>query len=123
MSNPATTPRFSSGLLGTAPGARLRSTVADPVAILSSEDLRQLLRFGGLLLFVALAMGVQMWARMEVRRTAVELDRTRAAVERAEVERDRLLLERTTLRSPGRLQAAAGELKLAAPVAVVEAQD
>ena len=104
----------------TALPARLRAAVAAPIAEIDGADLRLLARFFGLFLVLALAMGTQLWARMEVRSTAVSLDATRAAVRTAQVERERLLLERTTLRSPGRLQAAADQLGLTAPVAVLD---
>ena len=98
----------------------IRAAVSAPVGEVSQADVRLLLRFGGVLLVFALAMAVQLWARMEVRRTAVALDAARSAVALAEIEQDRLLLERTTLRAPGRIRTAAEEMALAAPVAVVD---
>lgn len=109
--------------MSTPPRSRLRAVINVPVAEISREDLRLLARFLGVLGVVAVAMGVQMWARVEVRATAVALDGARSAVERAEIERDRLLLERTTLRAPSRLRVAASELALVTPVKVVEVRE
>lgn len=102
------------------PVGGIRAAAHIPVGEVSQDDVRLLLRFGPMFLVVALAMAVQLWARMEVRQAAVALDAARSEVAQAEIERDRLLLERTTLRAPGRIRAAASEMALTAPVAIVD---
>jgi Tfp pilus assembly protein FimT len=99
--------------------ARLRAIAAAPVAEVSLPDLLVLLRVGAVLVVVAVALGLQTWARMEVRARAVELADTRSELAAAEILHQRLVLERSLQRQPGRLQQEADGLGLVAPVAVV----
>lgn len=99
--------------------ARLRALASAPVAQASLPDLLVLVRVGAVLVVIAVALGIQTWARMEVRARAVALADARADLARAEMLHDRLVLERSLQRQPGRLQASADSLGLLAPVSVV----
>lgn len=99
--------------------ARLRALAAAPVASVALPDLLVLLRVGAVLLVAAVALGLQTWAKMEVTARAVELADARASLAAAEVLHDRLVLERSLLRQPVRIQTEADRLGLTAPVAVV----
>ncbi|MFN7142992.1 MAG: hypothetical protein ACK4YP_04400 [Myxococcota bacterium] len=89
------------------------SLEADPA------DLRLLFRWLTAMLFIAAALAACVWTRMAVRQTAVELDTARSALARAEIQHERLLVERSLLRDPGRLTETAGALGLVPPVAIV----
>ncbi len=86
----------------------------------AAPEVRTLLRVLGVLLFVTAAASVHLWTRTQVRETALELDQARSALVRAQTQRDRLAVERTMLRAPGRLGALAVGLDLVAPEAVVD---
>lgn len=103
--------------------ARLRALAAAPVAEISVPDLLVLLRVGAVLLVVAVALGVQTWARTEVRARALELADARSRLGRAEVLHNRLVLERAIQLEPERLQVEADRLGLVPPVATVTAGD
>lgn len=85
-----------------------------------APEVRVLLRFVGVMLFVVAAVSVHLYTRLQVRETALRLDRARSALVRAQTHQDRLLVERTTLRAPSRLGAIAVAEELTAPVAVVD---
>ncbi len=85
-----------------------------------APEVRTLLRFMGVMVFVASAISIHLWTRTQVREKAVILDRTRSELVRARTHHDRLLVERTMLRAPGRLGALAVGLDLEAPAAVVD---
>ncbi|MSQ01869.1 MAG: hypothetical protein EXR71_08245 [Myxococcales bacterium] len=85
-----------------------------------APEVRSLLRVMGVMVFVAAAISVHLWTRTQVRETAVVLDRTRSELVRARTHHDRLLVERTMLRAPGRLGALAVAMDLEAPAAVVD---
>lgn len=89
------------------------SLEADPA------DLRLLFRWLTAMLFIAAALAACVWTRMAVRQTAVELDAARSALARAEIQHERLLVERSLLRDPGRLAETAAALTLVPPVAIV----
>ncbi len=86
----------------------------------SPPEVRLLLRFVGVMLFVVSAVSVHLYTRMQVQETALRLDRARSDLVRAQTHHDRLLVERTTLRAPSRLGAIAVSEDLTAPVAVVD---
>lgn len=86
----------------------------------SAPELRILMRFMGTLVWVTAALAVYLWTRMEVRETSRMLDIERAALEEQLTLRDRLSVERTMLRSPGRLGAVALSENLVAPARVVD---
>jgi cell division protein FtsL len=94
---------------------------AVPAQVLQADagDLRLLFRWLAAMLFIAAALAACVWTRMAVRHTALELDATRSAVTRAEIQHERLLVERSLLRDPGRLQSTAAALGLVAPVDTV----
>ncbi len=104
------------------------STVADfrtrarrlPGLDAAAPEVRTLLRFLGVMTFITAAVSVHLWTRMQVRATALKLDHERSELVRAQTYHDRLLVERTMLRSPGRLGALAVSLDLTAPEAVVD---
>ncbi len=100
-------------------GSTLRTLAAAPVARVALPDLLLLLRVGAMLLVAATALGFQTYARMEVTARAVELADARSALSQAQILHERLLLERTLLRQPGRLQVEADRLGLTDPAAVV----
>jgi cell division protein FtsL len=93
--------------------------VAVPTLTADPEEVRLLLRWLTVMLFVAAALGACVWTRMAVRQTALELDAARSALVRAEIERERLLVERSLLRDPGRLAGSAEALGLVAPAATL----
>ncbi len=82
-------------------------------------ELRLLFRWLTAMLFIAAALAACVWTRMAVRQTALDLDAARSALVRAEIQHERLLVERSLLRDPGRLAESAGALGLAPPVATV----
>lgn len=86
----------------------------------AAPEVRLLVRFMGVLLFVTAALAAYLWTRMEVRETSRVLDDQRALLVAEETLRDRLLVERTMLLAPGRLGAVAVAEDLVAPVAVVD---
>lgn len=101
--------------------AELRSRARHlPGLSATAPEVRTLLRFLGVMLFVTAAVAVHLWTRMQVRETALKLDHERGELTRAQTLHDRLLVERTMLRSPGRLGAVAVALDLTAPEAVVD---
>ncbi len=94
--------------------SRVRHATADV------PEVRFLMRFMGVLVFVTFAAAVHLWARMGVRTTAIQLDQVHSELGREMTMRDRLLVERTMLRSPGRLGGVATSHGLVAPVDVVD---
>lgn len=86
----------------------------------TAPEVRTLLRFLGVMVFITAAVSVHLWTRMQVRATALKLDHERSELVRQTTRHDRLLVERTMLRSPGRLGALAVSLDLTAPEAVVD---
>jgi hypothetical protein len=99
-------------------GGRLRSAVLAPVRV-ASPEVHAVLRYLVVMLVCTGALGALVWTRMAMRRTALELDAARSALARAETQRERLLVERTLLREPGRLQAEADALGLVPPEKIV----
>ncbi len=99
-------------------GSHLRAIAAAPVASVAMPDLLVLLRVGVVLLVAAMALGFQTWARLQVTARAVELADARTALNAAEILHERLVLEKSLLRQPGRLQVQADALGLVNPVAV-----
>ena len=99
---------------------RSRALPFAPRLASAAPEVRLLGRLLGVMLFVTSALSVHLWTRMQVNDTAIRLDRARGALVRAQTDRDRLLVERTMLRSPGRLGAIAVGLDLAAPESVVD---
>lgn len=89
-------------------------------AAADAPEVRLLMRFMGVLVFVAFAVAVHLWARMGVRSTALELDGVNSELVRELTMRDRLFVERTMLRSPGRLGGVAIRERLVAPAAVID---
>ncbi|MBM4389716.1 MAG: hypothetical protein FJ090_01230 [Deltaproteobacteria bacterium] len=85
-----------------------------------APELRILTRFLGTLVWVTAALAVYLWTRMEVRETSRLLDIERAALAEQLTLRERLQVERTMLRSPGRLGAVALSENLAAPARVID---
>jgi cell division protein FtsL len=85
----------------------------------TSADVLVLFRYLVVILVVVGAMGVCVWARMAVRGTAVQLGAARSALQREETRQERLMVERSLLRDPGRLQSAANGMRLDAPAKVV----
>ncbi len=86
----------------------------------AAPELRLLMRFMGVLVFVTGALAAYLWTRMEVRETSRALDDSRALLVTQETLRDRLRVERTMLLAPGRLGAVAVAEDLVAPAAVVD---
>ena len=82
-------------------------------------DVMVVLRFLIVLAALTGSMGAYLWSRMEVTRMSVALDESRSALSRADGVHERLELERSTLRQPGRLQEEANARGLVSPVAVV----
>lgn len=99
---------------------RLRTLVAAPVAHVDRDDLRQLAGVGAVILVIAAAVGVQMWARTAVTEAASALGQARVELREAERLRSRLEMERAMLRQPGRLEAQADAAGLGWPVVVVD---
>lgn len=85
-----------------------------------APEVRFVLRFMGVLVFVTFALTVHLWARMGVRQTAIRLDEVHSELGRQVTLQDRLLVERTMLRSPGKLGGIAAVEGLVAPVLVVD---
>ena len=90
------------------------ATGADPA------EVRLLFRWLTAMLFIAAALAACVWTRMAVRQTALDLDAARSSLARAEIQRERLLVERSLLRDPGRLADSATALGLVAPVVTVD---
>ena len=80
---------------------RVQPQVA-PVAA-DPAEVRLLFRWITAMLFVAAALAACVWTRMAVRQTALDLDAARSSLARAEIQQERLLVERSRLRDPGRL--------------------
>ena len=90
------------------------------VATGDAPEVRLLMRFMGVLVFVTFAVAIHLWARMGVRETAIRLDEVHSDLGRQTTLRDRLLIERTMLRSPARLGGVAAASGLVAPAAVID---
>jgi len=101
----------------------VRPVVTAPVAEANAADFRLLLRWLGAMLLIASALAACMATRMAVRATALELDATRSALSRAEIQHERLLVERSLLRDPGRLVDTAAALALVPPAASVSVNE
>lgn len=84
----------------------------------AAPEVRLLARLLGVMIFVAVALSVYVWSRMQERETALALDQARGQLVEAQTHHGRLLVERTMLRSPGRLGSLAASLDLSAPVSV-----
>lgn len=98
---------------------RLQPPSHTPTLEADPAEVRLLLKWITAMLFIAAALAACVWTRMAVRQTALELDAARSALVRAEVQRERLLVERSLLRDPGRLAENAAAIGLVAPVATV----
>ncbi len=85
----------------------------------TAQDLGAAIRFLVVLFAIGALGAVKLAVASEAQQTSLRLDHARSEVRRAEIQRERLLVERAMLRQPGRLQAAADQLGLVAPVAVV----
>jgi hypothetical protein len=83
-----------------------------------APEVRVMLRFVGVMLFIVSAVSVHLYTRLQVQETALRLDSARSDLVRAQTHHDRLLVERTMLRAPARLGAIAVAQDLTAPVAV-----
>lgn len=94
------------------------ASLAFPGINTAAPEVRLLVRLLGVMIFITAAVSVHLWTRMQVRETALALDHARGQLIEAQTHHDRLLVERTMLRSPGRLGAIAVSLDLAAPTAV-----
>lgn len=90
-----------------------------PTLEADAQELALLFRWIAAMLFIAVTLGACVWTRMAVRQTALELDAARSALVRAEIQRERLLVERSLLRDPGRLAESAAAIGLVAPAAIV----
>lgn len=97
-----------------APGAR------SDVRAATLLDISLAIRFLCVVLAIGAVGAVKLAITSQMQQTAVALDRARSEVQRSEIRRERLLVERSMLRQPSRLQAAAVQLGLEAPVAVVD---
>jgi hypothetical protein len=99
---------------------RSRALPHGPSRAAVAPEVRLLLRFVGVLLFVVSAVSVHLFTRLQVQETALRLDGARSDLVRAQTHHDRLFVERTMLRSPGRLGAIAVAEDLTAPERVVD---
>jgi hypothetical protein len=99
---------------------RLQSPSHAPALEADPAEVRLLLRWITAMLFIAAALAACVWTRMAVRQTALELDAARSALVRAEIQKERLLVERSLLRDPGRLAENATAIGLVAPAATVD---
>lgn len=107
------------------PAAPSRAAVSAPVRAstaraATAQDVGLAIRFLVVLFGIGSVGAVKLAITSQMQQTAVALDHARSEVQRAEIRRERLLMERAMLRQPGRLQAAAAQLGLEAPVAVVD---
>ncbi len=94
--------------------------VRSDVRAATSQDIGLAIRFLAVLFAIGAVGAVKLAITSQLQQTSVALDRARSEVQRSEIRRERLLMERSMLRQPGRLQAAAVQLGLEAPVAVVD---
>lgn len=104
----------------TASAVETRAPVVVPATGADPAEVRLLFRWLTAMLFIAAALAVCVWTRMAVRQTALDLDAARSSLARAEIQRERLLVERSLLRDPGRLADSATALGLVAPVVTVD---
>lgn len=107
------------------PAGATRATVSAPARAAgaraaTAQDVGLAIRFMVVLFGVGSMFAVKLAITSQMQQTAVALDHARSEVQRSEIRRERLLMERAMLRQPGRLQAAAAQLGLEAPVAVVD---
>ena len=88
--------------------------------MIGAFPLSVLLRYAvyGLILITVLMFYV--WSRVDVRRSAAELDVAISELQTMEIERDRLRLELAMHRDLGRVEAASMQMGLSADVRVVE---
>jgi hypothetical protein len=86
----------------------------------TSQDIGLAIRFLSVLVAIGTVGAIKLAITSQMQQTAVALDHARSEVQRSEIRRERLLMERSMLRQPGRLQAAAVQLGLEAPVAVID---
>ncbi len=83
----------------------------------------ELSRLGGYAMVIALMAGCMLlsaWSRIDLRETAVALDRSERAYTAAQAETTRLELELSTLEDPAWLTQSAAELSLQTTIPVVE---
>ena len=86
----------------------------------SSSDIAAAIRFLVVLSIIGTVGAIKLAIASEAQQVSVQLDHARSEVDRSEIRRERLLMERAMLRQPGRLQAAARQLGLEAPIAVID---
>lgn len=96
-----------------------RAITQQTAEAVSLPDFMVVFRFLAVLAVLTGSMGAYLWSRMEVTRMSVALDESRSDLSRAEVVHERLELERSTLRQPGRLQEEANVRGLVSPSAVI----
>ena len=100
-----------------------RAITQQTAETVSLPDFMVVFRFLAVLAALTGSMGAYLWSRMEVTRMSVVLDESRSDLARAEVMHERLELERSTLRQPGRLQEEAHARALVSPKAVIQLGD
>jgi uncharacterized protein HemX len=86
----------------------------------TASDFAIVLRFMAVLSVVFGCLGMYLWSQMQVTRISVALDEARSELARAETIQGRLLLERSMLTQPNRLQQEANLRGLVLPVTVVQ---
>ncbi len=100
-----------------------RSILQQSAEAVSLPDLLVVIRFLGVLAVLTGSLSAYLWSRMEVTRLSVALDESRSALARGEVVQERLELERSLLRQPGKLAEEARIRGLTPPVAVINLQE
>lgn len=86
----------------------------------NAQDISSAIRFLVVLFGIGTIGAVKLAITSQAQQAAVQLDHARSEVHRSEIRRERLLVERAMLRQPARLQAAAVQLQLEAPVDIVD---
>ena len=86
----------------------------------TAQDIGTAIRFLIVLCAIGLIGAAKLAITSQTQQLSVRLDHARSEVSRSEIRRERLLVERAMLRQPQRLQAAARQLELEAPVAVID---
>lgn len=96
------------------PSAQPRVRAATP------QDIGSAIRFLVVLSAIGVIGAAKLAITSQTQQLSVRLDHARSEVSRSEIRRERLLVERAMLRQPQRLQVAALQLGLEAPVAVID---
>lgn len=84
----------------------------------TASDFMVVIRTFGVLTVVMGCLAAYMWVQMEVTRISVALDETRSDLARAETIHERLLLEKSMMLQPGRLQDEANVRGMVAPQSI-----